>query len=713
MHLKSTQTLTAILLVCLALAIWPDFTARAQQEDYPGGPQFIEGRRLQRAREWAASIEQFRAASNVYSLVPDYALYQTAQSAYETGDTQLAAEALEKMLSLYPETPVRRKGQLELASIYYEDDKPAQAAALIEEALPGVESSRERVDLLLLLAKAYGESQNSAKCDSVCWQLIHGWPATPEALEAAELVCEPDTPFKRLAVANVYLKNKKTDKALKTLDGLMGDPGAAELMPEVLVHKAAALEQKGDRSGALALYDRIADEFSDSSFAATAIFRRALLKKWDGLFEKAAADFDLVTERFPSSEHAPAAMRERAKIFERANDPAEYDEYRRLLDKYPRAALAYPTAMYWGLRLFRARDYSGACAVFERLQSLNLGADADTDAAFWIAKCHAADGRTDSAKVHFANVIGRYGETFQAYRARAILQVLNRADSVYSNEPAWGDIIGLDRLPFVSFEIDSADEAFGLLANELTSQDERTLARLKFLMCNELPEAGWELRRLLNGVSGESGRYALAWALFHSQAYNDAIRIASSIRDKLSQEDRATRVLYLLYPPAHADLVRAAAFRYRVEPALALAVMREESHFREDAVSVSDARGLMQILPSTGEWLAGKLAGPGTFEPSALFVPSVNIEMGSYYLRYLLDKFGNNMVLAVAAYNWGETNLRRWLGESPPNDLDVLVESIPADETRKYVKKVLRSYAVYNSLYPPDFLTVEEFARNQ
>jgi soluble lytic murein transglycosylase-like protein len=232
-------------------------------------------------------------------------------------------------------------------------------------------------------------------------------------------------------------------------------------------------------------------------------------------------------------------------------------------------------------------------------------------------------------------------------------------------------------------------------------------------MCNELPEAGWELRRLLNGVSGESGRYALAWALFHSQAYNDAIRIASSIRDKLSQEDRATRVLYLLYPPAHADLVRAAAFRYRVEPALALAVMREESHFREDAVSVSDARGLMQILPSTGEWLAGKLAGPGTFEPSALFVPSVNIEMGSYYLRYLLDKFGNNMVLAVAAYNWGETNLRRWLGESPPNDLDVLVESIPADETRKYVKKVLRSYAVYNSLYPPDFLTVEEFARNQ
>ena len=96
--------------------------------------------------------------------------------------------------------------------------------------------------------------------------------------------------------------------------------------------------------------------------------------------------------------------------------------------------------------------------------------------------------------------------------------------------------------------------------------------------------------------------------------------------------------------------------------------------------------------------------GPASFDRSLLFRPEVNIELGSYYLDYLLDKFDNNVVLALAAYNWGEGNLRRWLDKSPPGDLDVFIESIPADETRRYVKKVLRSYAVYHSLYPADHL---------
>ena len=150
--------------------------------------------------------------------------------------------------------------------------------------------------------------------------------------------------------------------------------------------------------------------------------------------------------------------------------------------------------------------------------------------------------------------------------------------------------------------------------------------------------------------------------------------------------------------------VRAAAARYDIDPLLSLAVMREESHFSEESISAANACGLMQIIPSTGEWLAGKVFGPASFDRTLLFRPSINIELGSYYLRYLLDRFDGNVLLALAAYNWGEGNLKRWLADSPPGDLDVLIESIPADETRRYVKKVLKSYALYHSLYPSDYL---------
>jgi len=183
------------------------------------------------------------------------------------------------------------------------------------------------------------------------------------------------------------------------------------------------------------------------------------------------------------------------------------------------------------------------------------------------------------------------------------------------------------------------------------------------------------------------------------RSYHDSLRLASPLRNSFADSQRAGQIRYLLYPAAYPDLLRASSSKYEVDPLLALAVMREESHFLENTVSSSDACGLMQILPRTGRWLAEQMLEFSSFERSDLFQPSINIELGNYYLRYLLKKFDNNPLLAVAAYNWGETNLRKWLPGAPKDDFDVFVESIPADETRRYVKKVFRSYAIYQSLY--------------
>jgi soluble lytic murein transglycosylase-like protein len=343
--------------------------------------------------------------------------------------------------------------------------------------------------------------------------------------------------------------------------------------------------------------------------------------------------------------------------------------------------------------------------VFEKLKAADVGYDANADAAFWIAKCTMAGGDTNMAKIQLAGVIKRFDESHQAFRARSILQTLAEGSAIYVQKDAndWGKFFAFDRRPFVAFENENAEEAFPPLEKELSYLDQQLLDRLGFLILNDLPEAKWELTYVSRDVSGYSARYALAWALFHTQAYNRSINIASSLRGRFKEEPRSVRVWYLLYPTAYPDLVEAATSRYGVDPMLSLAVMREESHFDEESVSVSDARGLMQIIPRTGEWLAGKVFGPASFDVALLFRPAVNIELGSYYLDYLLNRFDHNVIFAVAAYNWGEGNLKRWLAKSPPGDLDVFIESIPADETRRYVKKVLRSYAIYHSLYPSDY----------
>jgi soluble lytic murein transglycosylase-like protein len=362
--------------------------------------------------------------------------------------------------------------------------------------------------------------------------------------------------------------------------------------------------------------------------------------------------------------------------------------------------------MYWGLKLYRADDYAGARRVFEKLLAADVNPDASADAAFWIAKCSVAEGKMNTAKIQLADVIKRFGGSYQEFRARSILKALGKAQRVYSQQTRdqWQSLLVADRRNFVSFEVASADSAYESLAKELPNVDSNTLERLRFLMTNYLVEAQWELSHVSRKTAGKDARYALAWALFHMRAYNDAIKLASSLRRELTEPLPSARINYLLYPLAYPDIVTAETEKYKIDPMFTLSVMREESHFRERVVSRSDARGLMQIIPSTGEWLAGKVFGPAGFETAMLFQPSINIELGTYYLRYLLDRFDNNVVLATAGYNWGPTSLSRWMNDSAPVDMDVFIESIPAQETRRYVKKVLRSYATYRSLYPRDVL---------
>ncbi|MFO8033557.1 MAG: transglycosylase SLT domain-containing protein [Candidatus Bipolaricaulota bacterium] len=156
------------------------------------------------------------------------------------------------------------------------------------------------------------------------------------------------------------------------------------------------------------------------------------------------------------------------------------------------------------------------------------------------------------------------------------------------------------------------------------------------------------------------------------------------------------RAYRLAYPLAHGEPVHQWARQYEVDQLLVLAVMREESHFRLRAVSPSDARGLMQLLPSTARWIAEERLGM-PYQVDELFEPDTNIRLGTWYLGYLLEQFPGGIPWAVAAYNGGQGNIRRWTGEDVPlEDLPAALRSV---ETREYLSKVLHSWLIYRWLY--------------
>ncbi|HEV2815168.1 MAG TPA: lytic transglycosylase domain-containing protein [Solirubrobacteraceae bacterium] len=155
--------------------------------------------------------------------------------------------------------------------------------------------------------------------------------------------------------------------------------------------------------------------------------------------------------------------------------------------------------------------------------------------------------------------------------------------------------------------------------------------------------------------------------------------------------DRAVKEVTL--PLRHEDIIRQQARDKDLDPSLIAAVIYAESHFR-DQTSSAGARGLMQITPQTADEIAQRSGGT-EFEQGDLGTPQINISYGSWYLRWLLDRYGDNETLAVAAYNAGTGNVDRWIVDDPGLE----ASEIPFPETRAYVAKVLDARSEYRREY--------------
>jgi soluble lytic murein transglycosylase len=160
--------------------------------------------------------------------------------------------------------------------------------------------------------------------------------------------------------------------------------------------------------------------------------------------------------------------------------------------------------------------------------------------------------------------------------------------------------------------------------------------------------------------------------------------------------DKAVKEIAL--PLRHEDIIRQQAADKRLDPALIAGVIYAESRFR-DQTSHAGAKGLMQLLPSTADDIARKSGGTA-FVEGDLADPQVNISYGSFYLRYLLNRYGGNTVLAVAAYNAGEGQVDRWVFEARHDGEDFdHTRHIPFPETRHYVEQVLEMRGRYRERY--------------
>lgn len=147
----------------------------------------------------------------------------------------------------------------------------------------------------------------------------------------------------------------------------------------------------------------------------------------------------------------------------------------------------------------------------------------------------------------------------------------------------------------------------------------------------------------------------------------------------------------------HLDEIKALCLEMGEDPALVLAMIQTESSFRQDVVSPRGAVGLMQVMPDTGRWVAGRI-GLKEYSDSHLQDRHWNMIIGISYIQYLQREFGGSLPQAIAAYNAGPTRVHGWLDAGEWDGSNERVNDIPYKETRNYVKKVLKAYSRYRWL---------------
>lgn len=427
--------------------------------------------------------------------------------------------------------------------------------------------------------------------------------------------------------------------------------------------------RKGNFSQAVSWFKKCITQDKDSK--PEAMYYLALTFGYQGETQSATATLKKVVEEFPQHYSADDAL---YYLGEYSGDLSFYEK---LIKFYPYSNLAAEALWKVGKTYHAQENYEDAYKSFSR--AINLPPQQSEDRLiFWAGKSAEKIGKKDEAISAYKTTIDLYDHSYYAYRAREELakyNILIPAEPV----PAVSDIN-----PIIN--INSHGEKYEeLLALGLEEEAAR--------------EAEFVIEKAPLSKKDEA-KIALYHAHITQAKFSKPIQFADKKIEEaaLSKSKVDPRLWRFSYPRGYWQHVEKYAKKYKLDPYLVYAVIREESRFDHRALSRSWAHGLMQVIPSTGRKLS-QLLGI-RYSRWKLYDPRVNIWMGTYYLAWLIREFDGNIFLALAGYNGGPNRVSKWLNKYPENfDIDEFVENIPKKETRNYVKKVIKSYYGYKRTY--------------
>jgi soluble lytic murein transglycosylase-like protein/TolA-binding protein len=688
-----------------ALARLTALTAASLPTHERNRARYLYGHVALRLKRYPEALQAFGDVLTQYPALGDYAIWNIARIHQELNAERPYVESLRLLQTHFPRSRLTTQARLALGrQLISVNGQYGEGVRVLEGFVAQYPKDPFAPEAYLWLGQGYEAMGAHDKAREAYRTLYVRFPSSAEAERAAfrlgalvfvgGSLLEVLSPQERLERAEQLADAGDCERALQEVRQI----SALDLAEELAAWAArrsgfCAYRLRRYREAIVALerfrYVPVADER-----VAEALYILGVALQRDQRHGEAEQVFRQLVAREPQTEWHGKALIALGGSYEARQDPERaLETYRELVGRFPTADRADEFAwrigwLHYSQRMFGAavREFRAAAERFPRSMFAS-------NALYWQAKALEKEGNSPQALPLYEQVARDYPYTYYGLRAQEILRSRTALARPAGSPilPVNGPVLSRGRPQRFGAELDLSDAAryHKVRAEELLA--------LRFV-----EDAREELAQLAKQLGeGVAERMLLARMYLGADMALHTIRTMNAALSSVETSERLGLPMEfwtLLFPQLFWEEVQEASRPSRLDPWLVLGVIRQESAFNPRAISRSDARGLMQLLPSTGREVYQRL-GLGGFREDLLFDPHLNVRLGAQYLGRLADSHRGNLILMLAAYNAGPGRVKRWLQEMSTADWDEFIERLPLEETRLYVKSVLRNYGVYQWLY--------------
>ncbi len=654
---------------------------------------YLLGMSYRELKDWKEAADWLQKASR-YQPLADYALFYLGESYLSAADYESALSAFQTLRSKFPESRWKEAASFKAANALFQLGRYNEALPSFDAFIRENPRSPLIPTALLNMGQGFEKDGKLEEAFNSYQKIWLSYPTSSESRVASARMADISTPssslhppsaderFKRVGV--IFSCGSYND-VINELSSLLkevekeGSPRPQWLQAAKFKLAEAYFNIKSDEKAEAVLKNLIESNASEES-----LFLYGKVLQRSGKRVEASSAYERIGKAYPKGDFAARALFRQADMAEGDGDASKTRElYHKFYTVFPQHGLADDALWKEGWLSYLERNYEEASIVFQKLLNEYPNSEYIDTVSYWSGRIAEKAGNRDEAVAKYSNIVNNFPMSYYSVLGRGRLFAISPETPLSRHTKA------VSYLPpyrhqtpdkYLSFHLSKGKLLLDLGFNKDASV-EFTLAEARCSDTGTLLE--------IAGLQTKAGDY------FRPQ------RVMLNSFQEYLREDKGqlnADIWAFAFPLGFSDYVKMNADKNSLNPYLIHAIIREESTYRPEVVSRAGAIGLMQMMPATGSILSREQGFKG-FTSQTLYRADVNITMGSLYLKKLIEDHKGSLPLAIASYNAGPNAVATWISRYGTDEMDEFIEKIPYSETRNYVKKVLRSYNVYEKLY--------------